>query len=568
MACENGRNFCSVCEVSFPDKSIFNCATCEYKHESGSLEKGLSEQTYPFNFCESCIVSHCRKGHEIRDIDGRPALSCNDHKHIFDKYCSDCDVLICIRCIDTHFNHNLDLIENRAKAVRKAIFEQLAKFDGLEKPARAKQNTISTIVQRNKSEIAEMKRTLDQVFELAKNIVFDEIRDKLSEFEDTNKKAEEIVAAVLDNQAKLRGLLSLTAQELISESKSIPQMDFSFFEEEKKFIASFVPNSENFSCAELERDKIDIIAAEMKNRLKIGIPDITGHIYQVFSQPVQVPRKCSATIILVRGDNNLKLYKYHLKKESNSDVCSYIGSIRYSSQKTIKAVHCVAKCIIFLETDDKKMSVANFEDCSLEEYRKPEIEGELISPLLMDIDSFESRVDVEDIEWLYWDGEIVRFTKSKIELRYLSAAKPKGVFRRVPDPEEVFGFLYSSVINSITLFVKIETLIVSVCVNCAHLGKVDYIAITASKQFLFWSVISKTLFLAYFLEEEALEVVKEVKWVNDLEVFTFVAVSKGKRYKYRCLPAVMFDHIEKGGCPGGDKQWVFLHNEEETKETE
>ena len=206
MSCESGRYYCCDCKESYPEESIFKCETFQIEENTNSDNQSSTDHFY----CDTCILPHCKKGHKILDSVSQPVLVCHQHKMLLNDYCYDFVSLLCFKCMREHKSHKLAPIEERAKEIRMNVFEQLTKFENMEKPARKQKELV---LETNKANREKLQKAI-KAFEKTQ-------QSFLSELDDADEKSEIAVESILDKQNELRGLLSLSCQNLVHKWKYI-----------------------------------------------------------------------------------------------------------------------------------------------------------------------------------------------------------------------------------------------------------------------------------------------------------------------------------------------------------
>ena len=149
------ENTCCLCNEKFGETESYRCSTCNIVSNTDGLPLPKSLEV----FCEVCIVSaHIRKGHKITDSRGYQPVVCDKHRMLSVMFCYDCDIILCYKCMELHSSHRFKSIAEKAKEVKKSVFEYLDKFEELAKPAkRRKFNLKEAFDKRN-----EIKSSLEQ----------------------------------------------------------------------------------------------------------------------------------------------------------------------------------------------------------------------------------------------------------------------------------------------------------------------------------------------------------------------------------------------------------------------
>ena len=121
---ETSQLECSSCGQPLPQTDFYRCKQCA----DGSSQVGC-----PQVFCKTCIVIHIRKGHEVIDCKGYAPKVCHTHKNLCLMYCENCRTVFCFDCLGPHCKHRFVPVSEKAREVRKEVFEYLNKFEQLSK---------------------------------------------------------------------------------------------------------------------------------------------------------------------------------------------------------------------------------------------------------------------------------------------------------------------------------------------------------------------------------------------------------------------------------------------------
>ena len=142
---------CSNCELEASSEEFLACSTCN--ESSDTIKK----------FCDACISSHVRRGHNVLDHRGYTVSVCDKHKIINDLFCKTCTLILCNKCLLAHLNHNVITVAEKGKENRSKLFEYLGKFELLSKDTKFQQMILQNAVkERNKcSEEFNGSRTVD-----------------------------------------------------------------------------------------------------------------------------------------------------------------------------------------------------------------------------------------------------------------------------------------------------------------------------------------------------------------------------------------------------------------------
>ena len=119
---ETSSTYCSSCLEDFDKQVLYRCSSCD---------SGVDSKNY---LCESCILWHLRRNHEIIDDKGYPPATCNTHKMMSVLFCNDCDFVLCRNCITDHSGHSFQSVDTKSSEIRRSIFGYLNKIEEKSKP--------------------------------------------------------------------------------------------------------------------------------------------------------------------------------------------------------------------------------------------------------------------------------------------------------------------------------------------------------------------------------------------------------------------------------------------------
>ena len=199
---------CESCSEHFKLEKMFKCTNCM----DGS-------ETTVAVFCDLCIVSHVRRGHEIvNDKQQKPAI-CEDHKNICCIYCCSCDVIMCSNCISLHTNHSVMSIEKRAGEVRSKVFEIISELDSCDKKIRGTQERIHEGKEKRAENYAKLVETVSSQIDAFKQKVLNQIGSEHEKIVKIEQEAEENYETLLKCQGSLRELLSCSDGIMVEQFK-------------------------------------------------------------------------------------------------------------------------------------------------------------------------------------------------------------------------------------------------------------------------------------------------------------------------------------------------------------
>ena len=208
---------CESCSEHFKFEKMFKCTSCMAE----------SETTIAV-FCELCILSHVRRGHEIvNDKQQKPAI-CEDHKNICSIYCISCDVIMCSNCISLHKNHSFMSVEERAGEVRSEVFEIISELDSCDKKIRGTQERIHERKEKRAENYAKLVETVSSQIDAFKQKVLNHIGSEHEKTVKIEQEAEENYETLLKCQGSLRELLScsdgIMVEQFIQTEKSVSRV--------------------------------------------------------------------------------------------------------------------------------------------------------------------------------------------------------------------------------------------------------------------------------------------------------------------------------------------------------
>ena len=116
---------CSACGDITQQVNCYRCS-CFPPKEGSPVESGL--------FCDVCIGTHIKQKHEVLDLKGYKPEICGTHKMLTSMFCFDCDAFLCLKCQSLHLTHDCRPLSEKAREVKKLVFDFLNQFDELAKP--------------------------------------------------------------------------------------------------------------------------------------------------------------------------------------------------------------------------------------------------------------------------------------------------------------------------------------------------------------------------------------------------------------------------------------------------
>ncbi|XP_075260653.1 uncharacterized protein LOC142352147 [Convolutriloba macropyga] len=194
-----------------PEKNLYSCDTCESRVSAATTGSSHEKRC----FCDSCVVQHVRKGHDVKNAKGQPPMVCSAHNNLHSHFCRTCDVTFCVKCLEEHQDHQLATVEERAKEVRKEVFKILTEAEMSEKPVRSKtksavnQNERDCLVQLVTREIEELQTGLIGIID--------------KKYKGQEQKVNKLADNVCNLQQEARSALSADDCELICQHKRLKE---------------------------------------------------------------------------------------------------------------------------------------------------------------------------------------------------------------------------------------------------------------------------------------------------------------------------------------------------------
>ena len=202
---------CSSCEESNCD--LYYCKDCE-NNECSSAQAGEF-------LCETCVGIHIKKGHDIRSLKDQVPTICKIHRMLHVNYCKTCDLTFCAECLQEHNQHEVGILENRAREVKKDVFEVLSQLELQEKPVRRKKESFDKMEDQYNKERAKLKTMVEEKV--------GELKQKLFEAIDINSATiaheTEMLSNLVDDIQKFKqdcgNVLQLPQNSLIHEHQLV-----------------------------------------------------------------------------------------------------------------------------------------------------------------------------------------------------------------------------------------------------------------------------------------------------------------------------------------------------------
>ena len=544
MACESGRFSCFDCEESYPRESIFKCETCQIEEDTNSANQSNSDHF----ICDTCIIRHCKKGHKITDSVSQPVLVCDQHKILLNSYCRDCDILLCFKCMAQHDNHKQAQIEIRANEIRMQVFEQLTNFENMGKPARKQKERVLETTKANREKL----QVVIKAFEKTQQSL-------LRELDDAEEKTKMAVESLLEKQNELRGLLSLSCQNLVHKWKYVEKA------------------SENVLMAKVDDESLiteDWAVRDLVMKLSNKWFESLG-LHLTYVTDVEVEQKIYSDtfdgdfyVVVVKGDS-IELSKYLVDKKKIKCQLKCVKTIKESNlSSSIESIKMVSPDNVILFMSDRSTLMADFDKKSITLCQVP-TGRELLDPCYNWISG--------KVEWLYWENNHVTSTNNK---KYKIKFKTKPKVMRIQE-----DFDDDDVLHNMGVFMEPGSMLITVVdlrtdnrtqiPQSVHgCNSIDNIAIhlIGLDSYLFcinmvlWSVQMKSITIIEamlsFSDPMNFKVMSRINWTDDLEVKRYQDKYESEDLEWYIyfLPAVEVD-VSTGkttSTPSKAKKWAFI----------
>ena len=199
---------CSNCGERLPFESLFKCYFCD----SRRLQSTNSTKV----FCDGCVTSHLRKGHQILDYKDREASVCSKHAQLQTEYCQTCDVIFCIKCLANHSGHKFGKVKEKATELRKDVFDRLREWELAETKTKTKSDSVSEITESFRSKTYLFMDYVKSKFDETRDRCLAQISENLEQSEQYDLKGKRVLAKVGDAQIMLRNSLQITDAKLLT----------------------------------------------------------------------------------------------------------------------------------------------------------------------------------------------------------------------------------------------------------------------------------------------------------------------------------------------------------------
>ena len=518
------------------------------------------------SYCDTCILPHCRKGHKILDSVSQPVLVCDQHKMLLNDFCCDCDILLCLKCMREHKSHKLAPIEERAKEIRMKVFEQLTKFENMEKPARKQKELV---LETNKANREKLEKAI-KAFEKTQ-------QSFLSELDDADEKSEIAVESILEKQNELRGLLSLSCQNLVHKWKYIenPNEDNlmaklggeSSLSEDWCMQGLVMKLGNNwFDCLGLN---LGCTATDVESEQKMFSDTYSGKFNnnnkKKMTEQKMFTDTCEGELhVVVMKNDSLELTRYSLHKKKTQCEFKLLGAIKGSNlSSSIESIKATSWERIILFMSDGSILEANFkEDC----ISKCEVPAG--RDLLYPYSCWHSDTKVD---WVYWENGHVKSTQNddfKIEFK----TKPKVMRIEVRDIKRQAWVLLDEGTMLITFANPTTKRLIEIPQSVHGCNSIDFIdryIVCNHTYILLWSVKMKSITLIE-LEWRSIRgnfnsaVIGRVNWADDLEIKQYQTkcwFRKDRAVNWQFLPAVELNVSSTDNAASAQSKtfkWAFM----------
>ena len=540
MACESGRFCCLECEESYPEESIFKCETCQIEQDTNSDTQSSSDHFC----CDTCIIRHCKKGHKIMDSVSQPVMVCDKHKMMLNHYCHDCDILLCFKCMAQHDNHKLAPIEIRAKEIRMKVFEQLTNFENMEKPTRKQKERVLETTKANREKLQNVIKAFEKTQQ-----------SLLSKLDDADKKSKTTVESILEKQNELRGLLSLSSQNLVQKWKNFEKLN-------ENVLMAKVDDESSVTEYWVMRDLVMKLSnnwfESLGVHLSCNVTDVESK-QKIFSDTYDG----EFYVVVVKGDS-IELRRYSLDKKLTEYEFELVGTVAESNlSSSIDSIKARSRCKIILFMSDGSILMADFSEecitlCEIPAGR------ELLHPWY----NFIS----EKVEWLYWENEhVICAHKEKFKIKFKSKPKVMSIDENCDDEsKDIFCVFMNpgSMLITVVDFTTEKRIEIPQSVHgCKSIEFIDQYFPSFNMSLFYialWSVKMKSVTLIQIkwsvLHNFKSEVIGRINWTDDLEIKECQTENEIYALKFSFLPAVEV-HVSKdnaGRVQRKTRKWAFM----------
>ena len=143
------------------ESELYYCETCSNLEESSNEKEVL---------CDLCVGPHIGSSHKVLTSKGQEPLICQHHRRLHNQYCLTCDVTFCAKCIKDHTQHKIGIMEERVIEIKKEVFEMMSKLESVEKPLRAKEESVSVVRTTHQTEQVKLTELFENEIEKARQV--------------------------------------------------------------------------------------------------------------------------------------------------------------------------------------------------------------------------------------------------------------------------------------------------------------------------------------------------------------------------------------------------------------
>ena len=341
MMASNFTLKCSSCDA--PEEALYSCETCEESiggspqpessHKPSKKRRKTEDFSKSKGLCDSCILQHIRKDHEVKNLKGQTPVICSVHKNLHSEYCRTCDVTFCLKCLGDHRDHQLGSVEEREKELRKEIFEILTESELSEKPLQTKLKSMAG--QRDHDRLVEVVTTETKL--LADALIG--LVDK--KYENDRQKGDNLINTVGELQSEARNLLSNEGCQLIRDFRSLKSRSLDCTNRTEAAI------SENYTC---KRSNTVVLGEEFQifrqKMIKKLMPKADDQFSFWWSRGAQFERySCSFNENRASTSYRVLLKGGALIIEQISDISE--GKVKSKTQMTCRPYRRVVKSVFF-----------------------------------------------------------------------------------------------------------------------------------------------------------------------------------------------------------------------------
>ena len=257
---------CSSCDDA--NERLYSCESCLADSEECSNESAKEL------FCDLCVASHVKKGHDVRTAKGQVPLICEKHKMLHSLHCKTCDVTFCAKCISNHSKHEIGSSAQRACELRKELFKILTKSEKNEKPLRVKKESVIAQKVRHSREQDKLKATFIKEVTKLQKAGLSMIENNYKVFEEKEKTVMDAIEEVVDLQQKTRSILSLDDCQMIRDVKKLRETSVKC-EQNSRYILDYKFQCESCDISVVERE-FQGCSIKLKQKLqsKLGLPAV------------------------------------------------------------------------------------------------------------------------------------------------------------------------------------------------------------------------------------------------------------------------------------------------------